>query len=90
MLVMSKAVFDKLTPAEQALFRTAAKESVAFQRQKWDEQTAKAIDTVTKAGSVLVKDVNKAEFQAAMKPVYEKFMTTPDLQRLVKAVQDTK
>jgi hypothetical protein len=25
-----------------------------------------------------------------MAPVYEKFVTTPDLKRLVKAVQDTK
>lgn len=90
MLVISKVYFDKLSPADQALFRAAAKESVTFQRQKWDEQTAKAIDIVTKAGSQLVKDVNKAEFQNAMKPVYEKFMSTPDLQRLVKAVQDTK
>jgi tripartite ATP-independent transporter DctP family solute receptor len=90
MLVMSKAVFDKLSPAEQAMFRATAKESVTFQRQKWDEQTAKAIEIVSKAGVEWVKDVNKAEFQNAMKPVYDKFMTTPDLQRLVKAVQDTK
>jgi tripartite ATP-independent transporter DctP family solute receptor len=90
MLVISKAYFDKLSPADQALFRATAKESVKFQRQKWDEQTAKAIDIVTKAGATLVKDVKKAEFQNAMKPVYDKFITTPDLQRLVKAVQDTK
>ncbi len=89
MLVISKAFFDKLSPADQALFRTAAKESVTFQRQKWDEQTAKAIDIATKGGAQFVKDVNKAEFQNAMKPVYDKFITTPDLQRLVKAVQDT-
>jgi len=90
MLVISKAYFDKLSPTDQALFRATAKESVKFQRQKWDEQTAKAIDIVTKAGATLVKDVKKAEFQNAMKPVYDKFITTPDLQRLVKAVQDTK
>lgn len=90
MLVISKAFFDKLSPAEQTMFRETAKESVKFQRQKWDEQTAKAIDIVTKAGAILVKDVKKAEFQNAMKPVYDKFITTPDLQRLVKAVQDTK
>ncbi|MFT3720119.1 TRAP transporter substrate-binding protein [Pseudorhodoferax sp.] len=89
MLVMSKVVFDKLPPADQALFRAAAKESVTFQRQKWDEQEAKALDIVTKAGAQLVKDVDKAAFKAAMQPVYAKFITTPDLQRLVKAVQDT-
>ena len=90
MLVMSKAVFDKLTPAEQTMFRNAAKESVKFQRQKWDEQEAKALDIVVKAGSQIVKDVDKASFKAAMAPVYAKFITTPDLQRLVKAVQDNK
>ena len=90
MLVMSKAVFDKLSPAEQTMFRNAAKESVKFQRQKWDEQEAKALDVVVKAGSQIVKDVDKASFKAAMAPVYAKFITTPDLQRLVKAVQDNK
>jgi tripartite ATP-independent transporter DctP family solute receptor len=90
MLVISKAFFDKLSPAEQAMFRETAKESVKFQRQKWDEQTAKATDIVVKSGAQLVKDVKKAEFQNAMKPVYAKFITTPDLQRLVKAAQDTK
>jgi tripartite ATP-independent transporter DctP family solute receptor len=90
MLVMSKAVFDKLPPADQALFRAAAKESVAFQRQKWDEQEAKALEIVTKAGSTIVNDVDKASFQAAMAPVYAKFINTPDLQRLVKTIQDNK
>ena len=90
MLVMSKAVFDKLSPAEQTMFRNAAKESVKFQRQKWDEQEAKSLAVVVKAGSQIVKDVDKASFKAAMAPVYAKFITTPDLQRLVKAVQDNK
>lgn len=90
MLVISKAVFDKMTPADQAMFRAAAKESVGFQRQKWDEQEAKALDIVLKAGSTIVKDVDKKAFQAAMQPVYAKFINTPDLQRLVKAAQDTK
>ncbi len=90
MLVISKAVFDKMSPADQAMFRAAAKESVTFQRQKWDEQEAKALDVVLKTGSTLVKDVDKKSFQTAMQPVYAKFINTPDLQRLVKAAQDTK
>ena len=90
MLVMSKAVFDKLPAEDQALFRAAAKDSVKFQRQKWDEQEAKALDIVTKAGSQIVSDVDKASFQAAMGPVYAKFISTPDLQRLVKTIQDNK
>ena len=90
MLLMSKAVFDKLPKADQDMIRVAAKESVAFQRKKWDEQEAKSLEIVSKGGATIVSDVDKASFKAVMPPVYAKFMTTPDLQRLVKAVQDTK
>jgi tripartite ATP-independent transporter DctP family solute receptor len=88
-LVMSKTTWDKLPPAEQAMVRAAAKESVAFQRQKWDEQEAKSLANVKAQGAEIV-EVDKKSFQAVMGPVYDKFMTTPDMKRLVKAAQDTK
>ena len=88
-LVMSKVVWDKLPANEQAMIRAAAKESVAFERQKWDEQEAKSLANVKAQGAEIV-EVDKKSFQAVMGPVYEKFMTTPDMKRLVKAVQDTK
>ena len=90
MLVMSKAIYDKLSKADQELFRSTAKESVAFQRKKWDEQEAKSLEVVTKGGAQIVADVDKASFRSAMTPVYAKFISTPDLQRLVKSVQDNK
>ncbi|MFO1326561.1 MAG: TRAP transporter substrate-binding protein [Rubrivivax sp.] len=89
MLLMSKVVWDKLPKAEQDMIRAAARESVAFQRQKWDEQEARSLANVKAQGAQIV-DVDKASFQAVMGPVYEKFMTTPDMKRLVKAAQDTK
>jgi tripartite ATP-independent transporter DctP family solute receptor len=88
-LVMSKIIYDKLPAAEQAMVRAAAKESVAFERQKWDEQEAKSLANVKAQGAEIV-EVDKKSFQAVMGPVYEKFMTTPDMKRLVKAAQDTK
>jgi len=89
MLLMSKIVWDKLPKADQDLVRAAAKESVAFQRKKWDEQEVKSLAAV-KAGGAEVIDVDKKSFQAVMGPVYDKFMTTPDLKRLVKTILDTK
>jgi TRAP-type C4-dicarboxylate transport system substrate-binding protein len=89
MLVMSKAVYDKLSKADQDMFRQAAKDSVPFQRKKWDEQEAKSLEVVTKGGATIVSDVDKASFRAVMTPVYTKFINTPDLQRLVKTVQDS-
>ena len=86
---MSKVVWDKLPKAEQDMIRAAAKESVAFERQKWDAQEAKSLANVKAAGAEIV-EVDKKSFQAVMGPVYDKFMITPDMKRLVKAVQDTK
>ena len=88
-LVMSKIVWDKLPKAEQDMVRAAAKESVPFQRQKWDEQEAKSLANVKAAGAEIV-EVDKSSFQAVMGPVYDKFMVTPDMKRLVKSIQDTK
>jgi len=82
-------VFDKLSKADQELIRAAAKESVAFQRKKWDEQEAKSL-AVVKAGGAEIVEVDKTSFQAVMGPVYDKFITTPDLKRLVKTIQDTR
>ena len=89
MLLMSKIHWDKLSKAEQDLVRSTAKDSVAVERAKWDEQEAKSLASVKAQGAQIV-EVDKASFQAVMGPVYEKFMTTPDMKRLVKAVQDTK
>jgi tripartite ATP-independent transporter DctP family solute receptor len=89
MLVMSKIVWDKLPKADQDMIRKAAKESVAFQRKKWDEQEAKSLAAVKAAGAEIV-EVDKASFQKAMSPVYDKFITTADMKRLVAAIQSTK
>jgi TRAP-type C4-dicarboxylate transport system substrate-binding protein len=82
-------VWDKLPKADQDMIRSAAKESVAVQRKKWDEQEGKSL-AVVKAGGAQIVEVDKASFQGVMGPVYDKFMSTPDLKRLVKTIQDTK
>ncbi|MDD0808709.1 TRAP transporter substrate-binding protein [Curvibacter sp. RS43] len=89
MLLFSKRVWDKLSAEEQAALRQAAKESVPYMRRLWDEREAKSLATV-KAGGAEIITVDKASFQAAMKPVYDKFITDAKLKDLVKRVQDTK
>jgi TRAP-type C4-dicarboxylate transport system substrate-binding protein len=87
-LVMSKVAWDKLPANEQAMVRQAAKESVAVQRKAWDEAESKSLANVKAAGAEIV-EVDKRSFQAVMGPVYDKFMTTPDMKRAIKAIQDT-
>ncbi|WP_416236897.1 TRAP transporter substrate-binding protein [Rhizobium sp. CC-YZS058] len=84
--VMNKAAFDQLTPEDQALFKQAAKDSVAKQRELWAAKTQESRAAVEKAGAQ-INEVEKQGFIDAMKPVYEKHITDDVLKKLVADVQ---
>lgn len=88
-LVMSKKSFDKLSPADQAAVRAAARESVAKMRELWDARE-KASEAKVKAGGAVVNAVEKQPFIDAMKPVYDKFVTDAKLKEMVAAIQAVK
>ncbi|TPQ51194.1 C4-dicarboxylate ABC transporter [Prosthecomicrobium hirschii] len=87
-LVMAKKSFDKLTPEDQAIVRAAAKESVAEMRRLWVAREKASEAKVREAGAV-VATVDKAPFIAAMKPVYDKFVTDAKMKDLVARIQAT-
>ena len=89
MLLFSKRVWDTLGADDQKAIRQAARESVPYMRKLWDEREEKSLATV-KAGGAEIIQVDKASFQKAMPPVYDKFITDAKLKALVKRVQDTK
>ncbi|RWB70379.1 MAG: TRAP transporter substrate-binding protein [Mesorhizobium sp.] len=88
-LVMSKASWDKLAPKDQAIVRQAAKDSVIKMRELWDAQEKKSRDIVEKAG-VKVSEIDKQPLIDAMKPVYDKYLSTPELKDLAARIQATK
>ena len=80
-LLMSKASFDRLTPADRELVRDVARRSVALMRTEWDKREAKARETVLAAG-VQVAEVDKAAFAATVRPVLDKYLAEPRLRAL--------
>lgn len=84
-LLFSKKIWDTLSADEQKQIRAAAKESVTYMRKLWDEREEKSL-AIVKAAGVQIVDVDKASFQAAMKPVYDKFLKDPKLQDMVKRI----
>ena len=68
-VVISRSVWDGLSPQVRAWVEQAASESVVFQRKLWREQTEEAIREVQKAG-VRVHYPDKAPFVEAMAPMY--------------------
>ena len=89
-LVCSKKFWDSLSPEDQQLVKKAALESVPVMRKLWEENVASSRAKVVAAGNEIVEVVDKQPFIDAMKPVYDKFVATPELKDLVKRIQDTK
>lgn len=88
-LVMSKASWDKLSPEDQTIVRQAAKDSVVKMRELWDAQEKKSRGIVEAAG-VKVSEIDKQPLIDAMKPVYDKYLSTPALKDLAARIQATK
>ncbi|WP_138467215.1 TRAP transporter substrate-binding protein [Poseidonocella sp. HB161398] len=88
-LVMSKLTWDKLSPEDQELVRQAAKDSVPVMRELWEEREAASEQKVIDAGVEVITDIDKTPFIEAMKPVYEKHVTSDKLKDLVERIQAT-
>lgn len=71
----AKAVWDKLSSKDQAVIKQCAKESALYERELWAEREKLSEERVKAVGSEIIKlsAKEKAEFQKAVSPVYEKF-----------------
>src|SRR5512138_2065247 len=70
---VSKTLWESLSDEDKQIVETAAKNSAAFQRDLWAKQDEAARAKVLAAGAMYNEITDKAPFQAAMKPVYDKF-----------------
>lgn len=89
-LVFSKKVWATLTKEEQKIIRDATDDAVAFYINLWSKKAEVARESAKKNGATFVDDVNRAEFAAAMKPVWDKYATTPEMKALVQEIVKTK
>tara|TARA_R110001583_G_scaffold186667_1_gene347482 strand:+ start:20408 stop:21403 length:996 start_codon:yes stop_codon:yes gene_type:complete len=88
-LCMNKKLYDSLSDADKKIVNDAAVESAKVQRVAWAEGAEKARKEVEASGVKINEIKDKSAFQAAMKPIYDKFMKeNPDVAPLVTAIQD--
>lgn len=90
LVAMSKLSWEKLSPEDQEIIKTAGKNSVEVERKLWAEQEKASEEKVVAGGAQIIKDIDKTAFQEAMAPVYEKYVTTPEARDLVRRIQETK
>lgn len=89
-LVFSKKVWETLPPADQKIIRAAAKEALPYYSDLMSKKEVASKEYAKKSGATFVDGVNRAEFVAAMKPVWNKFAPTPELKSLVQEIVNTK
>ncbi|MEJ1159496.1 TRAP transporter substrate-binding protein [Prosthecomicrobium sp. N25] len=86
-LVMSARAWQSLDETDRAIFKAAARESSRFMRAQWSEWEERSQKAAKEAGAVIVTDVDKKAFAAAMQPVYDRFVTDPRMQALIERIR---
>jgi TRAP-type C4-dicarboxylate transport system substrate-binding protein len=87
LLLFSRRRWETLAEEDQAIIAEAARESLPIQRGFNRERETTARENAEAVGTVFVKDVDKAAFQNAMRPVYDQFVVTPQQKALVQAIK---
>jgi len=72
-LLVSKTVWDKLSPEDQQIIRQAAIDSIEYQREKWAEYEKESEEAVRAAGSIITEVTDIKPWQEAVKPVIEQY-----------------
>ncbi|HEY7459964.1 MAG TPA: TRAP transporter substrate-binding protein [Xanthobacteraceae bacterium] len=87
-LVFSKKTWESLSKEDQALLTKLAKEAQQEQRKLWYEAEEKSIKQIKDAGVDIIKIADKKPFQAAVKPVWDKY--GGQHAALIQRIQDVK
>lgn len=86
LVAMNKTKFDALSPAQQKAVVEAAREAGAYQRQLNNDNMAKIIADVKKAGLQVVENVDPAPFLEITKPVRLMFTSKYGGEDYIKAI----
>lgn len=87
-LIISSMTWDKLTEQEKGYMQQAAKDTMAFHRKLYDEQTKKVVATATKDLSVKFVQVEKEPFVQAVLPMHEELASkSPKLASLLDQIK---
>lgn len=73
LIITSTAFFNKLSDADKAAFREAAKVGAQAMRKRVNEIEANGVAELRGQGVVVVAEVDKAQFQAALAPAYAEY-----------------
>src|SRR6188768_3591507 len=87
-LIFSKKIWDELSKEDQALILKVAREAQQEERKLWYDREKESLKKMAEAGAVMNEVADKKEFQAAVKPVWDKYGAQHGA--LIQRIQDVK
>lgn len=87
-VVLSERKYQSLAPELRAALVQAGEESAVFERQFVVDSEAKLVEQV-KAQGVTIVEPDKSPFQAAARPLYDRFLTSEADKARLKLIQET-
>jgi tripartite ATP-independent transporter DctP family solute receptor len=86
-LVMSQKAWQSLSAEDQKIFRESALRSSHFMREKWKDLEEASRKQAESAGVIIVKDIDRKPFEAAMAAIYEKAQRDPAAAQLIERIR---
>lgn len=84
-LTMSARSWEKLSGTDRELVRACARDSVPYMRKLWDARVEQSRATIRASGATVVSP-DPAPFADLVRPVWDRFLTTPEMRRLVSEI----
>jgi len=73
LILMNKAKWDKLSPADKQAFNEAVKEAIKANRARIDDDERRVVGELKAGGMTVVEVVDKSKFQATLQPTFVEF-----------------
>src|SRR6267143_700834 len=86
LLMFSKKAWTALSSEDQGLLKKFAREAQLEERELWKKYEQQAMEKAKAAGCEITEIADKAPFQNAVKPVWDKY--GPKYQDMIKRIQD--
>lgn len=87
-LVMSLKAWETLSPDERRIFREEARRSGQFMREKWHDLELQSRKQAEMAGVIIVSEIDRKPFEAAMTGIYAKAQRDPASAKLIQRIRN--
>jgi tripartite ATP-independent transporter DctP family solute receptor len=86
-LVISLKAWETLSPDDRKIFREEALRSSQYMRERWRDLEDQSRKRAEAAGVLIVTDIDKKPFEAAMTGIYDKALPDPDSAKLIERIR---